>query len=88
MSLVPTQKMTLEEFRAALHGPWDFVKREVKENNISAIELAKGAGLGRSTVRNYTNGYRKHPRVEQLEKMLRFVLARRGESLPKKTRKK
>lgn len=81
-------KMTLEEFRVALHGPWDFVKKEVKDNNITAIELAKGAGLGRSTVRNYTNGYRKRPRVEQLEKMLGYVLTRRGESIPKKTKKK
>lgn len=76
--------MTKEAYRKALLNPWAFVLKETKALGITAIAMSEATGLGRSTTRAYLNGYRKAPRVAQLNAMLYYVLKRKGEKVPKR----
>lgn len=75
-------KMTIEEYKKALVNPWAFVRREIKLQGLDSIELARGTGIPRPTIRSYLNGTRVSPRIPQLNRMLRYVLKRKIERVP------
>ncbi len=71
--------MRKEDYKKALQNSWGFVKSECVKLEIDAVTMARETGIPRSTIRSYFNSNRDAPRPERLNKMVKFILVRKGE---------